>query len=271
MSSWWTAVLAALGVLAVVALGIGLAVSRNNNNDDPKTPTLVAMPNLIGKTDKEAQAALTAAGLAGVKAGPPDTGDNCDDNKGKVSAQDPAANTKVALNVTGSYTICAGPSQVTVPSTLVGGTKDNADQALRGAGLVPNFISVDNKASKDQVLDVDHQGEKVDPGTRINVKISRGNQVSMPDVVNQNVDAATAILENAGDFNVNTKIVQQDGVPGTVVSQNPAAKKTVNRGSSVTLEVIGDQNPTPTDTPDPGGSNPPGGNGGGSSVGGLLG
>jgi serine/threonine-protein kinase len=269
MSSWWTAVLAALGVLAVVALGIGLAISRNNDDNTPNTPAPVPMPNLIGKTDKEAQAALAAAGLTGIKAGPPDTGDNCGDNKGRVSKQDPAAATKIALTATGSYTICTGPQQVTVPSTLIGGTKDNAAAALSGIGLEPNFIAVDNKATKDQVLDVDHEGEKVDPGTKINVKVSRGNQLAMPDVVNQNVEAATAILENAGDFNVTTKIVQQPGTPGTVVSQNPAAKKTVTRGSSVTLEVIGDQNPDPSDSPDPGGSNPPGGGGGG-PVGGLF-
>jgi eukaryotic-like serine/threonine-protein kinase len=258
MSSWWTAVLAALGVLAVVALGIGLALSQDNKKD-PETAAQVAMPSLVGKTDKQAQAAIAAAGLTNVKAGPPDTSNNCD--KGKVTDQVPDPNTKIALGDAGSYTLCTGPAQVTVPSTLVGGTRDNADGALRGLGLDPNFIPTDNKAPKDQVLSVDKQGQKVDPGTKIDVKISKGNQVVMPDVTNQSLETAKALLEQVGDFNVSTREVQQDGVPGTVVGQNPSAKRTVTRGSNVTLEVIADE-PDTGSSPDPTGSNPPGGGGG---------
>jgi eukaryotic-like serine/threonine-protein kinase len=264
MSSWWTAVLAALGVLAVVALGIGLALSRNNDDDTPKTPTTVAMPNLIGKTEKEAQAAIVAAGLTGIKAGPPDTSDNC--TKGKVSDQEPAANTKVALADAGSYTVCNGPTAVVVPTTLVGSTRSNAESVLTGAGLVPEFSSVDSDKTKDQVISVEHSGDSVPPGTKITVKISKGNQIPMPNVTKKSLDTATAILEEAGITNVSTKFVQQDGVPGTVVHQDPAAKSKYTVGDKVTLEVIQDDNPDPdpSDTPDPGNTtNPPGGNGGG--------
>jgi serine/threonine protein kinase len=255
MSSWWTAVLAALGVLAVVALGIGLALSNRNNDDDknkPQAPATVSMPNLVGLTDKEALAAIAGAGLSNVKAGDADTSDKCD--KGKVTKQDPAPNEKVELTVQGSYTLCTGPQQVRVPGTLVGGTKDNADQQLRGFGLVPNFQAVDSTAAKDQVISVDKQGELVDPGTKINVKISRGNQIPMPDVVGRSEDTAKGILAQAGSFNVSTKTVQQDGVPGTVVSQDPPANKKVSKTADVTLTIIGDPDPDPSDTgnPDPG-------------------
>jgi serine/threonine protein kinase/beta-lactam-binding protein with PASTA domain len=271
MSSWWTAVLAALGVLAVVALGIGLALSRNNDDNTPKTPTQVAMPNLVGKTEKEAQAAIAAAGLTGIKAGPPDTSDEC--TKGRISDQEPAANSKIGLTAAGSYTVCNGPGKVVVPSTLVGSTKNNAQQSLESLKLEPDFVSVNNKAPKDQVVSVEHAGESVDPGTKITVKISKGNQVLMPDVVNQSLEAATATLQQAGEFEVSSKTVQQDGTPGTVVSQNPPANKTVTRGSKVVLEVIGDNpDPNPTDTPDPNNSNPPGGGGGnGGGPGGVFG
>ena len=39
---WVIAVLAALGVLAVIALGVGLALSRSNDNDATDRPTQVA-------------------------------------------------------------------------------------------------------------------------------------------------------------------------------------------------------------------------------------
>jgi serine/threonine-protein kinase len=273
MSSWWTAVLAALGVLAVIALGIGLALSRNNDNNPP-TPTPVSMPNLIGMTESEAKAAVTTAGLTNVKAGDADTSEDCD--KGKVSRQNPAANTKIEANAAATYSICTGPEQVQVPDNLVGSTRDNADQTLRAAGLEPEFQPVDSAKPKDQVLDVEKAGDQVDPGTKITVKISRGNQVTMPDVVGRSQDAAVGILQQAGSFNVSTKTVQQDGIPGTVVSQDPAANKTVKRGSNVTIVVISDNpnpNPTDTDEPNPGSTTtPPGGNGGGNGPigGGLL-
>ena len=266
MSSWWTAVLAALGVLAVVALGIGLALNHDNKNNNPSKAAQVAMPPLVGKTGREAQSAIATAGLTNVKPGPPDTSAGC--AKGTVTSQSPDAGTQIAKTDAGSYVVCVGPSQVTVPTTLIGGTKDNAAQVLTGLGLVPNFIQVDSKSNKDQVVDVDQQGAKVDPGTKIDVKISLGNQLPMPDVVNDSLDTATGKLA-AGDFNIVVKTVQQDGAPGTVVSQNPRAGKTVTRGSKVTLEVIGG---SPPSSPDPSES-PPGGNGGGGNGGGngLLG
>jgi beta-lactam-binding protein with PASTA domain/predicted Ser/Thr protein kinase len=278
MSAWWTAVLAALGVLAVIALGIGLALSRNNGgNDNQQTPAQVAMPTLIGLTDKQAQQKLTALGLTNVKAGDPDTGTSCD--KGKVSAQDPAANTKIAVTASGSYTVCTGPEQVRVPSNLVGSTRDNADQTLRGLGLTPKFTAADSSAPQDQVLEVESAGEQVDPGTTITVKISRGNQVLMPLVLGKSEDEAKGALAQAGSFNVSTKEVDQPGgTPGTVIAQDPSPNAKVKKGSNVTITVVKaqDPNPNPTDTGDPnpnGSPTPPGGNGGGNGgnpVGRLL-
>src|SRR4051794_21600083 len=119
MSAWWTAVLAALGVLAVIALGIGLALSRHHDNTGGTTAQ-VSMPKLIGLTDTQAKQALATAGLTNATATDPDTSSDCD--KGKVSAQNPAAGNQVATNVAATYTLCTGPAQVEVPANLVGGT-----------------------------------------------------------------------------------------------------------------------------------------------------
>ena len=59
----------------------------------------------------------------------------------------------------------AGPGA----GNLVGSTRNNADQALRGApGLKPDFQTRSTATSrKDQVLDVEKDGDQVDPGTTI--------------------------------------------------------------------------------------------------------
>jgi serine/threonine-protein kinase len=266
MSAWWTAVLAALGVLAVIALGIGLALSRNNDNND-NTAAQISVPQLVGLTDTQAKSALATAGLTGFKASSdPDTSADCD--KGKVSKQDPAAGDKVAAAATGSYTLCTGPAQVKVPTNLVGGTKDNADSTLKGLGLVPSYTAVDSTSDKDLVLKVDHQGDSVDPGTKITVTISKGNQTVVPDVVGKSQEVAQALLQAAG-FNVSVKTVDSAGTPGTVVDQNPAGKSKQDKGSTVTISVVQSDTP-PSDGPSPGSTTPPAGNGGGGPISNLF-
>ncbi len=258
MSAWWTAVLAALGVLAVIALGIGLALSHKNG-DDGTTTAQISVPNLSGLTDTQAKQALATAGLTGFKAGDPDTGTDCD--KGKVSAQDPPAGNKVAADAAGSYTLCTGPAEVKVPTNLVGGTKDNADSSLKGLGLVPSYVSVDSTSDKDLVLKVDQQGDSVDPGTKITVTISKGNQTVVPSVVGKSQDVAQALLQAAG-FKVSIKTVDSPGTPGTVVDQDPTGKSKQTTGSTVTIDVVQTDTP-PSDNPSTGSTTPPAGIGGG--------
>ncbi len=189
-SSWVMAALAALGVLVVVVLGVALALSRNQDkgNDNQQTATH-AMPNLIGKTDAQAKQLLDTAGLRNVSPAAPKTDPSCD---GKVDQQDPAANTQVREDATVSYRLCIPPDQVTVPDDLVGATKDSAQQRLTSLGLKPKFVTVSSAKQVDTVVDVEKQGEKVDPNTEITVKISNARRVKMPDVTSQKLEAAQA-------------------------------------------------------------------------------
>jgi serine/threonine protein kinase/beta-lactam-binding protein with PASTA domain len=263
MSSWLTAVLAALGVLAVVALGIGLALSRGNDNKDDNTVSTVQMPQLIGQSEADAKAQLAQQKFTNVTRGPDVADDNCGD-KPKVVQQNPQPNTSLKVDQAVTYQVCKGPDQVRVPANLVGSTKDAADQQLRSIKLVPKFTSVDDVAPKDQVLSVDKQGELVNPGSEIQVKISKNNQVIMQDVTNRTQDVAEAILQNLGSINVNVKTVTQGGAPGTVIAQSVAPGKKITRGSSVTLTVVQD-NPDPgtSQTPSPGSSGTGAGDGSG--------
>jgi beta-lactam-binding protein with PASTA domain len=112
------------------------------------------------------------------------------------------------------------------------------------------------------VVSVEKEGQQVDPGTTITVKVSKGDLLPVPNVVGKNQDVASGILSSNG-FNVSIEIVQEQGTPGTVVRQNPSGKSKASRGSKVTIFVI-DPNPTPSDSqsPSPGDTSTPGSGGG---------
>jgi beta-lactam-binding protein with PASTA domain len=261
-SPWVMAVLAGLGVLVVVVLGVALAMSRNNDNKPTNTSSTAAqvqMPNLSGKTDQQAQNALQQLGLTKIVPLSPSTGSNCD---GKVFNQTPQAGQSITVDTQGSYQLCQPPNQVTVPSDLVGSTQQNAEDTLTGLGLNPEIKQVDDTHQAGTVLSVESQGKKVDPGTKITVKVSKGNQFAMPYVIGKTQDVAQGILDSNG-LNVNVKTVVGDGTQpaGTVVAQDPSKGTSVTKTQTVTITVVGD-NPDPSESasaPTDGGG---GGNGG---------
>jgi eukaryotic-like serine/threonine-protein kinase len=253
-SSWVMAVLAALGVLVVVVLGVALAMARNNDNNKPgttntTTTTTVAkvdMPDLSNKTDNEAQRALNQLGLTHFQAQSPTTGPNCD---GTVVAQNPPARTSIPVDTQVTYQLCMAPAQVTVPTDLVGSTQQNAVDRLTALGLNPDVKQVDDSHETGTVVSVSSQGKKVDPGTKITVKVSRGNQFPMPNVLGKTQDVAQGILENDG-LNVSVNTVPGDGTQpvGTVIQQNPSKGTSVTKSDRVTITVVGDPNPSTSPT-----------------------
>jgi len=252
-SSWVMAVLAGLGVLVVVVLGVALAMSRNNDKGgENQAPVTVAMPNLKGKTDQEAQAALKAQQLTNYTADAPTTGEDCD---GTVFKQDPLPDTKIPTTQAVSYQLCLKPDKVQVPNNLVGSTKANADSTLRGLGLNPVFKDVSSDQAVGIVVGVPDGGKKVDPGANVTVNVSKGNQLKMPKVTGESLDAALAVLDNSGPFNVDqqTTLATDPSQVGTVVAQNPKPGAKVEKGDNVTITIAIDANnpsgdPSPTDT-----------------------
>jgi serine/threonine-protein kinase len=257
-SSWLMAVLAALGVLAVIALGIGLALTKGGDAEKPSTTT---MPNLEGMTENQARDVLSKLGLTGIKAGEPDKDDNC--TKNRISQQTPPANTTVGLTDTGSYSICVGPDLVTVPD-LVGSTADSARAALEKLKLDPKINEVDSDRQEDTVLDIEKKGEQVPPGTEITLTVSKGNLVAVPNVIGRSEDVASGILQSAG-FKVTVVPGAPSDTPDEVTRQSHTGKRP--KGSTITITVSTEATPSPDPSggvsPAPGGSDAPPGSGGG--------
>jgi beta-lactam-binding protein with PASTA domain/predicted Ser/Thr protein kinase len=264
-SSWVMAALAALGVLAVVALIVGLAL--RDNADEPKKPNTISMPKLTGLSEQDAQDALAAAKL------PPgqtsdDKSEDCD--KGKVTEQDPFPGTPVELTQTVSFKVCTGPALVRVPTNLVGSTQDRAKEALEGYELRPHFVQVDSDTGEGIVTKVEKAGEQVPPGTEIRVEVSRGNKDGVPNVFGLEVAVARGILENDG-WEVVVVDGEESDTPGIVTKQSPQANKKAKKGSTVTITVSRPRvDPSASASPSPGTSAPPPGTGAGGIIGGIL-
>jgi len=258
-SSWLMAVLAALGVLAVVALAIGLVLSRDNNQKDPQTTASAAIPDVSGKKEKDAISALKAKGFTNIKAGPTVEKQDCD---GEVVSQDPQAGTQTKLTDPVSYSLCTSPAKVRVPGNLVGSTRANADDALREKGLVPEFKEVSSVSDSGIVIDVEKAGQEVDPGATITVSVSKGDLAVVPTVTGKTQDEASGALQQAG-FNVSVKTIQGSGTPGTVQKQDPAGKTKHAKASVVTIFVIGEPEPDPSGSASPDPGDTPDGTGGG--------
>jgi beta-lactam-binding protein with PASTA domain/tRNA A-37 threonylcarbamoyl transferase component Bud32 len=131
--------------------------------------------------------------------------------------------------------------QVTVPP-LTQSTQAEATASLAKLGLKAVVTQAPNAdaATKGQVTAQDPvAGTKVKPGASVTITVSTGpDTVRVPDVSGMSKDDATAALKDVGLTVSTTDTVEsaaQDA--GKVISSDPAANKTVNKGDSVALHL----------------------------------
>ncbi|ADL43669.1 Stk1 family PASTA domain-containing Ser/Thr kinase [Micromonospora aurantiaca (nom. illeg.)] len=261
-SSWVIAAFAALGVLAVIALGTALWLNQAGAEK-------VSVPELVDSTQAEAQAALTRAGLRYVNGDPVQ---NTECKKGTVVNQSPGPGLRVEKNTAVSVQICAGPGQVTIPKGLEGSQVANVQAQLQALGLKVEVERVDDSAQKDIVINVEpSEGSTVAEASTVKLRVSRGNVAEVPDVVGLSEDQAVRQLQNAG-YKVRVldgeEVTEPDKV-GRVSRQSPKSGSSYAREKQVTIYVDvaapeQSESPTPPSaTPSGTPSMPPGGGGGG--------
>lgn len=193
--------------------------------------------------------------------------------KGSVVDQSPSFGQRVEKDTEVTVNVCTGPGQVTIPTGLKGSTKDAAQTRLREQKLVPVVEEVNNSAPKDQVVDVSpNEGSPVAEGSKVTLKVSRGNVSEVPNVRGYTEDQATQRLKEAG---YEVRVQEGDEVDpaeaGKVSSQSPRAGTSLAKGERVTIRVDVPReeeptSPTPSGSPSTSPSTPGngGGNGGGS-------
>jgi serine/threonine-protein kinase len=121
---------------------------------------------------------------------------------------------------------------------LVGLTYEEAVDALNEVNLEPRRVDVFSQKPIGQVTAQDpREGEQVDEGTEVEVRVSRGvRQVEVPDVLGQSEEGARAELEAAG-FEVAVTEGPSDTPEGLVASQSPSAGTEAPQGSTVSITI----------------------------------
>ncbi|MER7692213.1 Stk1 family PASTA domain-containing Ser/Thr kinase [Streptomyces sp. NPDC097610] len=127
---------------------------------------------------------------------------------------------------------------VSVPN-LVSQSQKDATQLATNAELK---VSISNKPCEDEkkgnVCSQDPKaGVKATKGDTITLVVSTGApKVAVPNVIDKDIDTATAQLQQKG-FEVKQKPTESTQNPGTVLSQNPDPGTELEKGNTVTLEV----------------------------------
>ncbi|MEU2613801.1 Stk1 family PASTA domain-containing Ser/Thr kinase, partial [Micromonospora sp. NPDC007271] len=248
-SSWVIATFAGLGVLAVIALVTALLLNEH-------AAEKVNVPPVQGKSQADATSMIQQAGLIPI-IGESVQNSTCTPNT--VVNQDPQANAPLAKGQNVTIQVCGGPKMVKIPP-VEGSRYGNVKAQLEGLGFTVDPDFVDNTATKDTVLDTDpKQGTPVPEGTKIKVKVSRGNLNEVPNVVDFPKDQAIRVLKQAGYNNVEVK--DGDEVPadqaGKVSSQTPKAGTKAPKDKKITIFVDYAAAPDPTESPDPSGTPTP--------------
>ncbi|WP_314224808.1 Stk1 family PASTA domain-containing Ser/Thr kinase [Streptomyces zaehneri] len=229
-----TILLVVAAVLVLVgAVLIGKWVFSGGVNNES-----VAVPNLLGQAQADAQKQLTNSDL---KLGTV-TQKACEDQpKGKICDQDPDAGTKVDKDSTVNLVVSTGAPKVAVPSVL-GKSLEDAKALLEGDqyGLV---VETKEQVSTEQEGTVLEQslklGKEVEKGTTITLTIAKAEEKStVPDVSNKSCDDAKAQMEQ-NDLKGNCVEVdtQDQNQVGKVIQTVPAIGSQADKGSTVQIQI----------------------------------
>jgi len=223
----WT--LVAFGVAAALALGVGLYLQNRG-------PEQVAVPSVIGKSATDATAELTALKFQ-VN---PTTVPSEDKDKGNVVAQDPSGG-KADQGSEIKLSIGGGPDMTVVPDDLVGLSLQEAQSALTEAGLQYTVKEVDGVEALNTVISVNpKEGAKIEKNGSVELRISRGNQFVMPELVNMtSLDQARQELNSRGwSGNFDEQDGSQPGfIPGSIIEQSPQPGETVDKTATITVTI----------------------------------
>jgi beta-lactam-binding protein with PASTA domain/tRNA A-37 threonylcarbamoyl transferase component Bud32 len=223
----------AVVVLAVLLIGgiIFAFVALSGDSGGPGTATV---PNVVGLTAKQANAALTKLGFQ------VDQKQVANDTvpKNQVFAQDPQDGTKLRKDQPVSISVSSGPGKVTIPD-VVGESFTDANTTLNALGLKVDNINQPSDKDEGTVLSTNPvAGKKLASGATIQLFISSGPaQVPVPNVAGEDATTASNQLGQLG-FKVSTVTQASTTVAtGHVISTSPAAVPAAAKGATITLTV----------------------------------
>ncbi len=195
----------------------------------------IEVPDVVGKTKDEAEAAIVKAGLRA------NAEDKADDKvaAGKVIGTKPAAKTKVAKDSEVKVEVSTGPGQLAVPE-VAGKSKDEAVAAITKAGLKAKLVDKpdDGVAAGKAIGTEPAATTKVAKGSEVTLTVSTGPaKVPVPDVAGKTRDEALAAVAKASLEPTAVPKPDDKVAAGKAIGTNPAAKTPVAKESAVQVFV----------------------------------
>jgi serine/threonine-protein kinase len=194
----------------------------------------VRVPSVVGKTEADAVAEITRAGLevrsVQINSGQP---------AGIVTAQAPAPGTTLVEGSEVRINVSKGPAPVAVPS-VVGLLYETAAAQLQAADFAVGRDDVDSDEPKGTVVAQDPAGNTTaSRGSTVMLSVSKGpTTVEVPDVTGLDLAAARQTLRAAGfRVVVTTSDTEDEALDGLVASQTPVGSSQAESGATVTIEV----------------------------------
>ncbi|MFZ2511046.1 MAG: Stk1 family PASTA domain-containing Ser/Thr kinase [Gordonia sp. (in: high G+C Gram-positive bacteria)] len=231
----------AVGLATRTAPGNGVPTSKGSEVTlyVSSGPQRRAIPDLRGKTQKEATEVLSTLGFTEIKT---EKTESTVALKDKVVRNTPSTGSETAVNTTVVLYVGTGPREVTIPD-LTGQTEAEARTVLEQMGLEMNAVPGDSERPTGQVVSTSPKtGDTVEVGSVVRVVISRGNQFVVPDLRGKTVASAKAALTAAGweesTINVRQRPVGLTSADiGRVVEQSPRAGAKLAKDGAVELVV----------------------------------
>jgi serine/threonine-protein kinase len=194
------------------------------------------VPNVVGKSEQAAGAALRSAGLNPVPSLSPST----TVATGLVISETPPAGSLVKKGSRVSILVSGGPASAALLD-VEGLSASEAVSRLRKAGFKPTTkMQPSTTVQAGKVIGTNPPaGTELQLGSSVTVLVSSGPEVvHVPDVVGQSLRAAEATLTNLGlAVGTVTQKVASGQSPGTVLSQSPARGASAHVGDKVNLTV----------------------------------
>lgn len=193
-------------------------------------PKSVPIPDVTGKSQADARAALEAAGFevnSSVQ-----TEDSATIERDHVTRTDPAAGTSAEQGSTVSLWVSSGMTKV--PSGLIGKSKDEAVDELQKNGFAVEINTENSSQPENTVTRIEpNEGTSVERGASVTIWVSNG-KITMPEIaLNRSLKDVKADLSAQGFTNI--KVDGDSSDDAIVTSMSPAANETVTPNQQVTL------------------------------------
>ena len=225
-------VLLALAAVAALVLLFFLGRALLENRAEAQR---VGVPYLIGRTEEQARALISAAGLvADVRAVT-----DANAAKGTVTDQDPKSDIMVDAGSTVRINVSSGPGQAAVP-VVVGQAQEAALATIKLSGFTnTSVVPVDDPSqTKGNVVSTEPAAGQVAPlDTTIVVKVASG-KVKMPNLVGLDTSVAQIKVSDLKLAYDDTKRVESTTVlEGKVVAQDVPADTLVDVGTTIKVQI----------------------------------